>query len=279
MLFFLINNKSRFASIQPWCIRFIHLKCPPLCLNKNQCLLSLLVLACNIPHVSHSLPSPARAYRQEHCVTARGSCRQYFRVRCAVIFFFLLFNLFCVCTTLSVITWPSLPHGFVWTRSLMVFFFSRFFPHKTAMQLWLQDTLARATGHTTTLASKAPHQMVQSAKSYINIYTLFSCFVPQILMQKVSFSKGFCVILFQNFWLQVFSCSLLISFETTPSLVTGYYSWVALSASTPPEVCRINLWNFLLCRLRLSLSCLNPVLWFHVHLPPIVLLSCGAKTK
>lgn len=75
------------------------------------------------------------------------------------------------------------------------------------------------------------------------------------------------------------SCNLLISFDTTPLLATGYNSGVALNDSALPEVCRINLWHFLLCRLCLSLSCLNPVLRFHFHLPPIVLLSCGAAPK
>lgn len=84
IFFFLL---MRFTSIEPWCIQFIYLKCPPLCLNKNQCLPSLLVLPCNVPHVSHGLPSPGGAYRREHCAAARGSCRDYFRMRCAVIFF------------------------------------------------------------------------------------------------------------------------------------------------------------------------------------------------
>lgn len=56
---FFINKKMRCTSIEPWCIQFIYLKCPPLCLNKNQCLPSLLILPCNIPHVSH----PALSWR------------------------------------------------------------------------------------------------------------------------------------------------------------------------------------------------------------------------
>lgn len=125
------------------------------------------------------------------------------------------------------------------------------------MQRWLRNTLAGATGRTATLAlQRHHHQTVQSAKSYINIYNLFSFYIPQILMQKFLF-KGFRVILFQNYWLRLFSCNLLISFDTTPPLATGYNSGVALNDSALPGVCRINLWHFLLCRLCLSLSCLN----------------------
>lgn len=96
---------------------------PTHCLNKNQCLPSLLVLPWNRPPVSHGLPSPAGAYRWERCAAARGSCWDYFSTRCAVIFFSLIFNLLCVCTTLSVTTWPSLPHSFVEIGALFVFFF------------------------------------------------------------------------------------------------------------------------------------------------------------
>lgn len=103
--------------------------------------------------MSHTLPSPGGAYRREHCAAARGSCRDYFRIRCAVIFFSpSLQSLVClhnlICHNMAIFT-SRFCAGW---RLVCIIINIYLFLHKIAMQLRLRNILARATGRTATLA-------------------------------------------------------------------------------------------------------------------------------
>lgn len=69
-----------------------------------------------------------------------------------------------------------------------------FFPHShNSDAAAIAKHISTSDGtHNHACFSKAPHQTVQSAKSYINILTLFSCFVPRNPQAEVSFQRFLC---------------------------------------------------------------------------------------
>lgn len=66
-----------------------------------------------------------------------------------------------------------------------------FFPNKTMMQLWFQNTLARATGRTATLALQRTHTKGAVSKKLHKYLFSFELFLSYKSLRKTFFSRRF----------------------------------------------------------------------------------------